>query len=65
MKREVHAECHHEKGSEGSRKGEIYACRHAKFRHTPSANFRSRKDKRYFHPLKYNRVTHDEVQAAR
>ncbi len=32
MKREVHAECHHEKESEGSRKGEIYACRHAKFR---------------------------------
>ncbi len=32
MKREVHAECHHEKGSEGSRKREIYACRYAKFR---------------------------------
>ncbi len=33
MKREVHAECHYEKGSEGSRKGEIYARGHAKFRH--------------------------------
>ncbi len=35
MKREVHAECHHEKGSEGSRKGEMYARRQAEFRHTP------------------------------
>ncbi len=65
MKREVPAECHYEKGSEGSRKGEIYACRHAQFRQTPSANFRSRKDKRYLHLLKYDRVTHNKVQAAR
>ncbi len=36
MKREVHSECHHEKGSEGSRKGERYARRHAKFRHLPA-----------------------------
>ena len=31
MKRKVHAEYHHEKRSECSEKGEIYAYRHAKF----------------------------------
>ena len=36
MRREIHAECHHEKGSDGSRKEEIYACRHAKFRQSLS-----------------------------
>ncbi len=40
MKREVHSECHREKGSEGSRKGEIYARRHAKFRHFHQQNLR-------------------------
>ncbi len=61
MKVEMHSECHYEKVSEDSQKERYMHADQLNSDPSPQQISGAEKDKRYFQPLKYNRVTHDEA----